>query len=171
MKKIYFVLSILCLLDLCSCSGKKTTTTIATTKDENGMAENDKIKHYEIDLDMENYWKYFENAKVKYDKGHDSYAYDSLKYENIGVLNFAYYENVLFTFSLTFETYNPYAENEEDVSKHYDAGTINVEARADGYCIYNAPSSIDVGDRTINLYGCDAHLELINITGKVIFSA
>ena len=161
MKKICFIILTLSMFVLCSCSNK--TTKSIVTKDENGMIVDDKIRHYEIDLNMDNYWKYFENTVNEYSAGANSH--DTIEYENLGVLSFAYYENVIFTFELSCEIKN------SGELIHYDLGTIQIETKADGYCKYRFPTKYEIDGTERDMYFYTKKLEVVSITGKIVFSA
>ena len=168
MKKMISFLLICTLFMLTACSSKKTTTTIVTT-DEHGAIEDDKNKRYEFDLTMDNYWKFFDNIQEEYMVGANSY--DPIIYTNKGILSYAYYEDVIITFELSYTMHNPYAENEEDKLKHKVIGNVYLPLKADGYGIFTYGYNYPVeGETSTSLYWADRYLKVVGISGKVIFS-
>jgi len=166
MRKIFIGILLLTIVFLCGCSRKKTTQKI--TADSNGRIEEDKVVRYEIDLTMDNYWKYFDNVITDYEVGPNNY--NAIIYENIGILNYAYYEDVAFTLELSYITHNPYAEKEEDKNKYHLIGNVTMLTKADGSGSFRFSNNYLGEEPEHSLYSATKCLKVVGITGKVIFS-
>lgn len=101
----------------------------------------DSAKHYEIELNMDNYTTYLDFSE----KANSWYAIS-------GVLQFAYYENVEVTLQ---SQYIIYGESE------YRTETKTLSLNAAGYVLFRASE----------VFSSDSPVSIVAISGKVMFSA
>lgn len=145
-KALLFISS---LLILCSCNANNDT---------------DKAKRYDIELNSSNYLKYFEESGIYNISGiQDSYSSNSvLKYSNVGVLDYALYENVVVKLDVKVD----------DVV-HPNLQKV-IELRSDGYGYVEVPSDTiydkNSSGQDLTIYKHSKALLLNSISGKVIVS-
>ncbi len=171
MKRIsLIILSVLVLvLSACGNSNYQNNQAISDTNSYIESKEVESNKRYEIDLTMDNYWRYFSNTKEEYTAiGSNA----KITYENLGVLNYGYYENVIFTLDISYQYMNvgvwPYAEAEGKID------TIKLEMKANGYGTYtynySKYQSIFESLPSYNENYVTSIINVVGISGKVFFS-
>ena len=171
MKKISLMFLSIFVLILSSCGNSNTQENKPTdgNKDIIESREIESNKRYEIDLTIDNFWRYFSNDRTEYTSNGSS---AKITYENQGILNFAYYENVIFTLEISYQYKNtgtwPYKEAEGKLD------TINLEMKANGYgsYIYNYAKYQSVFESlpSYNQYYVTSIVNVVNVSGKVVFS-
>lgn len=151
MKRLLMIL--IPFITLCSCSGVNNEP-IASSD----VVETEKNKRYEIDLNLDNYWKYFEESGNTNASG-----YNSLTFSIKGVLSYAYYEDVYISF---------YVKVNDVV---YPKLSQSIELRADGYgtitpITYDTVFMKNAYGQDVSLYSYQRSIYVKSISGKVIFS-
>ena len=141
-------------LFLCSCNGTEVLSS----------------KRYEIKLNKNNYWEYLDisgNLDVSANETVSRGVYKNVSCTIEGVLNFAYYENVIVT--MDYYIY--------DSNKEYHNADVVIELNASGsafkelqytFLPENAEPKFD--SQTTNLANYNRKLSLKDITGMIYFS-
>ncbi len=162
MKKGITIILILCLaLSAFVLTGCKASDKIPTENNDSKTV---------IELDDRNYWKYF---NVSYGRnGVHQGNYESITYEITGVLDYALYEDIVFSFDVIYY-------NDGQTEKDYQSYTMRVGCNAAGDAsfetMYNGITEVTVG----KLLGIDGELVsfenynrkvvLKSVSGKVIY--
>ncbi len=151
------VLLVLIIVSLCFVGCNTSVNETSTPSNNTETAEEKStINHYEIDLNLENYWKY-----INWSQDFDECTFS-------GVLSFAYYENVIVTVERTISspeyTTNTYSEK-------YD-----IELNAAGNLLHiKEEKTFDEYRQLLNVSGymgsVSDKITVVGIKGKVIFSA
>ncbi|MCR4898031.1 MAG: hypothetical protein K5892_02280 [Acholeplasmatales bacterium] len=159
MKKLA-LLSLFLVLLLFGCNNK-------SSSNDNEVSSTNEVKNdrYEIELTMDNYWKYFSNTVEEYTAS----QYTDIIYENTGILNFAYYEDVVFTLELSYEFYDQYGMTSTVPEKvTFENKELEMKANGEGKFVFSYTYYAPSGES--NLYHYIRYLKLKHVRGKVLFS-
>ena len=169
MKSVLSILLIIAMLFSCaSCvdgSNDDTSTTASTTEKTNetttAPVDDNAPKHYEIDLNMDNFETYL-NYSSEHKVFGNNVTVSDYRHTIAGVLTFAYYENVVVRFSVTYQFANKTYQGEYLV-KLNAAGCAEFCADDDALLAAISCSSFAAG--------ASKSFSIISVTGKVIFTA
>lgn len=160
MKKMLFILPILIL----SACNSNQPSNVQTSGSE--IVDSSTIQYYEFDLNKNNLWYFIDSTPSESDNG----SLRTLYYTFQGVLNYAYYENVVVHLDYDMSIYDSYSQT---TSTHKAGIEFKLNASGSGvlslpydYVPNNAIPSISES----TLYGFDRLLTIKSVSGKVKFS-
>ena len=148
---------------LCSCGTNKSGV---SSNDPNAPIETEKVKRYEFDLSLDNYW-YFIDVTSENTSTHNAGYID---YSFKGVLSYAYYENVSFVIDYRIHgeggIYHPSGDYQADIIMKLNASGSGVFYLKYDFIPDNFTPSF-TGD-SVSDYQRSSSIK--SVSGKVIFS-
>ena len=170
MKKIILPIIMIIPFALCGCDNTNKVNNSSKNESSNIIGvETDKTKRYDIDLTVNNYWKYLD---ITGDFEASYYSYKSLSYSVSGVLSYAYYEDVMITFDYCGGYYNSYTNTKNDKEYHANIyANLNAAGNDSGSIAYNyVPTNITPEFKDDSFYSYDRKLSIKSITGTIHFA-
>lgn len=150
-------------------NNETTSNTSESTPPNNESTSNSSnntgLKHYEIDLTADNYQTFLNFSKEALTINNRFYNYN---YILSGVLSYAYYENVVVTFDIT------YKYDEGDFGGEYTyQGEYSIVLNAAGNAQFKGSDQaiLNAINCPTKHYGSDQTITIKKVTGKIIFSA
>ena len=152
------------MLASCGSSQPSISSASISSNDDGGAKETDKTQRYEFNLTKDNLW-YFIDSEYSVTSGN----YYSCVYTFAGVLNYAYYENVVIHLDYDIVGQGgiyPTGTYKADVEVKLNAAGCGGVSLAYNYI----PDNITPEYNETSFYGCNRSLSIKSVSGTIRFS-